>query len=85
MTPERSEQRRAAWKRLNDLCRMRQQLQTDYFDDAIQELETELRKKGGTSLVHESSTDHRPPGTEKLRKGTGGHIFRGRIHRHRPA
>lgn len=85
MTPERSEQRRLAWKRLNELCRMRQQLQTDYFDEAIAELEQELRRKGGTSLVHESSTDHRRFGAARLCKGTWGDVLSGRLRRRKLA
>ncbi|MFD3261901.1 hypothetical protein ACE3MQ_25195 [Paenibacillus lentus] len=47
MTPERLEQRLAARQRLNLLLSMQSKYNTDLFDDAIEELTQELRRREG--------------------------------------
>lgn len=79
MTAERLEQRRAMWKRLNDLRRMRAQLQADYFDEAIRELEMALRQKEGEQLGNTVNPRHRQYRLTPIPGCAGSVILRGRI------
>ncbi|ALA41335.1 hypothetical protein ABE82_07285 [Paenibacillus peoriae] len=85
MTPERLAERRMLWKRLCKLCAMRAALQTDYFDDAINDLETALRQKEGIQIGNTLNTSFGRFRLAKLSGSTRKHIFRGRIQRKQSA
>lgn len=79
MTPERLAERRMLWKRLCKLCAMRAVLQTDYFDEAITDLETALRQREGIQLGNTLNTSNRQFRLAKLPRGTGRNNLRGRL------